>query len=124
LVKISTDLGLPERVTYEAELKKVNKMKEIQDQVFWFDFFLWIINTFFFLQRKTSADKSRNIVKGRRISQVERDGKTTSLLFCIYIFILGLYSKNDDGRQLSGRKRAPIDLDNTEGVFSQQGFYY
>jgi hypothetical protein len=34
LVKISTDLGLPERVTYEAELKKVNKMKEIQDQVF------------------------------------------------------------------------------------------
>jgi hypothetical protein len=102
----------------------VNKMKEIQDQVFWFDFFLWIINTFFFLQRKTSADKSRNIVKGRRISQVESDGKKASLLFCIYKFILGLYSKNDDGRQLSGRKRAPIDLDNTEGVFSQQGFYY
>ena len=25
---------------------------------------------------------------------------------------------------MSGRKHAPIDLDNTEGVFSQQGFYY
>lgn len=33
LVKISTDLGLPEREIYEAELKKVNKMKEIQLQV-------------------------------------------------------------------------------------------
>jgi hypothetical protein len=33
LVKISTDLGLPERETYEVELKKVNKMKEIQLQV-------------------------------------------------------------------------------------------
>jgi hypothetical protein len=33
LVKISTDLGLPEREIYEAELKKVNKMKEIQHQV-------------------------------------------------------------------------------------------
>jgi hypothetical protein len=39
----------------------------------------------FYLQRKTSADKSRNIVKGRRISQVERDGKKASLLFCIFI---------------------------------------
>jgi len=44
LVKISTDLGLPEREMYEAELKKVNKMKEVQHQ------------------RKTSADKSRNIL--------------------------------------------------------------
>ncbi|CAF3713353.1 unnamed protein product, partial [Rotaria sordida] len=87
LVKISTDLGLPEREIYENELKKVNKMKEIQ------------------LQRKTSADKSRNIVKGRKISQVENDGS---------------HSKHDDNRQLSGRKRAPIDLDHTEGVFSQQ----
>ncbi|CAF1070793.1 unnamed protein product [Rotaria sordida] len=87
LVKISTDLGLPEREMYENELKKVNKMKEIQ------------------LQRKTSADKSRNIVKGRKISQVENDGS---------------HSKHDDNRQLSGRKRAPIDLDHTEGVFSQQ----
>jgi hypothetical protein len=33
LVKISTDLGLPEREIYEGELKKVNKMKEIQLQV-------------------------------------------------------------------------------------------
>lgn len=33
LVKISTDLGLPEREVYESELKKVNKMKEIQQQV-------------------------------------------------------------------------------------------
>jgi hypothetical protein len=33
LVKISTDLGLSEREMYEAELKKVNKMKEIQIQV-------------------------------------------------------------------------------------------
>jgi len=33
LVKITTDLGLPERETYENELKKVNKMKEIQLQV-------------------------------------------------------------------------------------------
>ncbi|CAF3590022.1 unnamed protein product [Rotaria sordida] len=87
LVKISTDLGLPEREMYENELKKVNKMKEIQ------------------LQRKTSADKSRNIVKGRKISQVENDSS---------------HSKHDDNRQLSGRKRAPIDLDHTEGVFSQQ----
>ncbi|CAF0950545.1 unnamed protein product [Rotaria sordida] len=87
LVKISTDLGLPEREMYENELKKVNKMKEIQ------------------LQRKTSADKSRNIVKGRKISQAENDGS---------------HSKHDDNRQLSGRKRAPIDLDHTEGVFSQQ----
>ncbi|CAF5085728.1 unnamed protein product, partial [Rotaria magnacalcarata] len=55
--------------------------------------------------RKTSADKSRNIIKGRKISQAENDGS---------------YSKNDDNRQLSGRKRNPIDLDNTEGVFSQQ----
>ncbi|CAF3044332.1 unnamed protein product [Rotaria socialis] len=87
LVKISTDLGLPERELYENELKKVNKMKEIQ------------------IQRKTSADKSRNIIKGRKISQAENDGS---------------YSKHDDNRQLSGRKRNPIDLDNTEGVFSQQ----
>jgi len=34
LVKIATDLSLPEREMYEAELKKVNKMKEIQHQVF------------------------------------------------------------------------------------------
>jgi hypothetical protein len=33
LVKISTDLGLPDREMYEAELKKVNKLKEIQFQV-------------------------------------------------------------------------------------------
>lgn len=33
LVKLSTDLGLPEREHYENELKKVNKMKEIQRQV-------------------------------------------------------------------------------------------
>ena len=32
--------------------------------------------------------------------------------------------KNDDNRQLSGRKRSQIDLDNTEGVFSQQGMHY
>jgi hypothetical protein len=32
-VKIATDLGLPERELYENELKKVNKMKEIQVQV-------------------------------------------------------------------------------------------
>ena len=29
--------------------------------------------------------------------------------------------KNENNRQLSGRKHASIDLDNTEGVFSQQG---
>ncbi|CAF3860357.1 unnamed protein product [Rotaria sp. Silwood2] len=87
LVKISTDLGLPEREVYENELKKVNKMKEIQ------------------LQRKTSADKSRSVVKGRKIYQVENDGSN---------------SKHDDNRQLSGRKRTPIDLEHTEGVFSQQ----
>lgn len=33
LVKIATDLGLPERETYEADLKRVNKMKEVQRQV-------------------------------------------------------------------------------------------
>lgn len=33
LVKIANDLGLPERNAYEAELRKVNKMKEIQLQV-------------------------------------------------------------------------------------------
>lgn len=33
LVKLSTDLGLPERDAYEAELQKVNRMKEIQVQV-------------------------------------------------------------------------------------------
>ena len=33
LVKIATDLSLPEREMYEMELKKVNKMKEIREQV-------------------------------------------------------------------------------------------
>ncbi len=33
LVKIATDLHLPERETYEAELKKVNKLKEVEQQV-------------------------------------------------------------------------------------------
>ncbi|CAF4891858.1 unnamed protein product [Rotaria sp. Silwood1] len=55
LIKIAIDLGLPEREMYENELKKVNKMKEIQ------------------LQRKTSADKSRNIIKGRKISSAEHE---------------------------------------------------
>ena len=57
---------------------------------------------------------------------MDRDGKKTSLVFILInvcICILGTHSKNDDSRQLSGRKRTPIDLDNTEGVFSQQGFY-
>jgi hypothetical protein len=34
-----------------------------------------------FHQRKTSADKSRNIVKGRKISQAEHDGKTINIIF-------------------------------------------
>jgi hypothetical protein len=42
-VKISTDLGLPEREIYEGELKKVNKMKEVQHQVYELDLFLEII---------------------------------------------------------------------------------
>ncbi|CAF3940589.1 unnamed protein product, partial [Adineta steineri] len=87
LVKISTDLGLPERETYEAELKKANEMKKIQEQ------------------RKTSANNSRAAVGGRKVSRAENDVS---------------HFKNDDNRQLSGRKRTPIDLDNTEGVFSQQ----
>jgi len=33
LIKIATDLGLPDRDMYENELKKVNKMKDIQLQV-------------------------------------------------------------------------------------------
>jgi hypothetical protein len=33
LVKIATDLNLPEREMYESELKNVNKRKEIQHQV-------------------------------------------------------------------------------------------
>lgn len=41
MVKIATDLGLPEREAYENELKKVNKMKEIQLQVIiLFEFYL------------------------------------------------------------------------------------
>ncbi|UJR26463.1 hypothetical protein I4U23_007793 [Adineta vaga] len=87
LVKISTDLGLPERETYENELKKANKMNEIK------------------LQRQTSADKSRSIVQGRKVSHADHDVS---------------HFKNDDYRQTSGRKRTPIDLSNTEGVFSQQ----
>ncbi len=33
MVKLATDLSLPEREMYENELKKVNKLKEIQHQV-------------------------------------------------------------------------------------------
>ena len=33
LIKIATDLSLPDRELYETELKKVNKRKEIQQQV-------------------------------------------------------------------------------------------
>jgi hypothetical protein len=43
------------------------------------------------------------------------------LLNKFLISILASHYKSDDNRQLSGRKRTPIDLDNTEGVFSQQG---
>jgi hypothetical protein len=77
LVKISTDLGLPEREIYEAELKKVNKMKDIQLQVFLFYFLfrLIILKSVLFLQRKASADKSRPTTKGRKISQAEHESK-------------------------------------------------
>ncbi|CAF4146128.1 unnamed protein product, partial [Rotaria magnacalcarata] len=56
-------------------------------------------------QRKTSANKSQHIVKGHKISSAERDVavNTRNQIF-------------DDHR-----KRTPINLDNTEGVFSQQG---
>ncbi|CAF0943555.1 unnamed protein product [Rotaria sordida] len=87
LIKISIDLGLPEREMYENELKKVNKMKDIQ------------------LQRKTNADKSQNIVKGRKISSAEQETPRSNR-----------NQTTDDHR-----KRTPIDLDNTKGVFSQQG---
>ncbi|CAF3762100.1 unnamed protein product [Rotaria sp. Silwood1] len=87
LIKIAIDLGLPEREMYENELKKVNKMKEIQ------------------LQRKTSADKSRNIIKGRKISSAEHE-----------------ISRSNRNQIMDDHgKRTPINLDNTEGVFSQQG---
>ncbi|CAF1310006.1 unnamed protein product [Adineta steineri] len=86
LIKISTDLGLHDREMYENELKKVNKLKEIQQQ------------------RKTSADKSQNMIKGRKVTSTERD-----------------VSSNNRNQQIDDhRKRIPIDLDNTEGVFSQQ----
>ncbi|CAF5182551.1 unnamed protein product, partial [Rotaria sp. Silwood1] len=86
LIKIAIDLGLPERGMYENELKKVNKMKEIQ------------------LQRKTSADKSRNIIKGRKISSAEHE-----------------ISRSNRNQIMDDHgKRTPINLDNTEGVFSQQ----
>jgi hypothetical protein len=42
-VKISTDLGLPEREIYEGELKKANKMNEVRHQVYKLDLFLEII---------------------------------------------------------------------------------
>ncbi|CAF0761928.1 unnamed protein product [Adineta ricciae] len=86
LSRISTDLGLPERENYEMELKKANKIKEIK------------------LQRQTSADKSRGIVKGRKVSHADQDVSQF---------------RGDDTRQSSGRKRTPIDLSNTEGVFSR-----
>ncbi|UJR22611.1 hypothetical protein I4U23_025652 [Adineta vaga] len=85
LIKIATDLNLPDRETYENELKKVNKRKEIQQQ------------------RKTSADKSRNIVQGRKVTSTERD--------------VSLNTQNQTNDE--HRKRTPIDLDNTDGVFSQ-----
>jgi hypothetical protein len=40
------------------------------------------------------------------------------------LFLLVSHLKNDDNRQLSGRKRPQIDLENTEGVFSQQGIFF
>jgi thioredoxin-related protein len=40
------------------------------------------------------------------------------------LFLLVSHLKNDDNRQLSGRKRTQIDLENTEGVFSQQGSFF
>ncbi|CAF0743268.1 unnamed protein product [Didymodactylos carnosus] len=93
LVKIATDLGLPEVEHYQNELKKVNKMKEVQ------------------MQRKTSAEKSKNIVKGRKISSADKDAQL-------------LRPENSggnsrDGRQPSGNRRN-FDLENTEGVFSQK----
>ncbi|CAF0751378.1 unnamed protein product, partial [Didymodactylos carnosus] len=93
LIKIAADLGLPEVEQYQNELKKVNKMKEVQ------------------LQRKTSAEKSQNIVKGRKISSDDKNAES-------------LRPENNsgpsrDGRQLSGKTRN-IDLENTEGVFSQR----
>ncbi|CAF0836099.1 unnamed protein product [Adineta ricciae] len=84
LIKIATDLSLPDRELYENELKKVNKRKDVQQQ------------------RKTSAEKSRNIIHGRKVTSTERDVSLNARL------------PVTDERQ----KRTPIDLDNTEGVFS------
>ena len=48
-----------------------------------------------------------------------------SFIEFIHRFNLVSQFKTDDNHQLSGgRKRSQIDLENTEGVFSQQGFFF
>jgi len=48
-------------------------------------------HTKYFHQRKTSADKSRNIVKGRKISQAEHDGKKINFFFFFCIININLF---------------------------------
>lgn len=123
LVKIANDLSLPERASYEAELKKVNKMKEIQLQVSNYlreNKRLSHCNWYF--QRQKSADQSRNIVKGRKVSSLEPNGNTASHSLSLYQYqCISVSISNSNRSADEHRKRTPIDLNNTEGVFSQQG---
>lgn len=73
-------------------------------------------------QRKTSAENSRHVVKGRKVSSLEPNGNTIFHSLSLYnrqmISVAGT-SRNPSADE--HRKRTPINLDNTEGVFSQQG---